>query len=87
MCLRPANIQINYLGFPGTMGADYIDYIIADKILIPNQFENFYSENIIRLPNSYMPTDNTRTITKNPISRKEQGLPENGIIFCCFNNS
>lgn len=87
MCLRPANIQINYLGFPGTMGADYIDYIIADKILIPNEFENFYSENIIRLPNSYMPTDNSRVISKKPISRKEQGLPENGIVFCCFNNS
>ena len=87
LCLRPASIQINYLGFPGTMGADYIDYIIADKILIPDKFENFYSENIIRLPHSYMPTDNTRIISNKPISRKEQGLPEDGIVFCCFNNS
>jgi len=87
LCLRPASIQINYLGFPGTMGADYIDYIIADKILIPDKFENFYSENIIRLPHSYMPTDNTRIISNKPVSRKEQGLPEDGIVFCCFNNS
>ena len=87
LSLRPANIQINYLGFPGTMGANFMDYIIADKVLIPNKSDDFYSENIIRLPHSYMPTDNTRKISEQPISRKAQGLPENGIVFCCFNNS
>tara|TARA_B100000767_G_scaffold23120_1_gene20483 strand:+ start:393 stop:2645 length:2253 start_codon:yes stop_codon:yes gene_type:complete len=84
---KPSKIQINFLGFPGTMGAEFIDYIIADNVVIPNEFNNFYSEKIIRLPHSYMPTDNTRIISNRPITREEMGLPTKSLVFCCFNNS
>ena len=84
---RAAPIQINYLGYPGTMGADFIDYIIADKRLIPEGSEKYYSEKPIYLPNTYMPTDNTREISTRSISRKEFGLPEDSFVFCCFNNN
>ena len=84
---RAAPIQINHLGYPSTMGTDFIDYIVADAIIIPeNQKEN-YSENIIYLPDCYMPQDNTRTISNKGFSRKDFGLPQNGFVFCCFNNS
>ena len=84
---RPSKIQINFLGFPGTMGASYIDYIISDYTVIPDKFKEFYNEKIIRLPHTYMPTDNKRIIADKLITRKEMGLPQKGIIFCCFNNS
>ena len=60
---RPAPIQINYLGYPGTMGADYIDYIVVDKIVVPAEHQDGYSESIIQLPNSYQVNDNTRVIS------------------------
>jgi len=84
---KPAKIQINFLGFPGTIGANTMDYIIADDVVIPKKYEIFYNENIIRLPNSYMPTDNTRMISNKPMTRKDHGLPSKGIVFCCFNNN
>jgi predicted O-linked N-acetylglucosamine transferase (SPINDLY family) len=84
---RAAPIQINYLGFPGTMGANFIDYIIADKVLIPESSQKFYSEKPIYLPHTYMPTDNTREISTKPITRTEVGLPEDSFVFCCFNNN
>ena len=84
---RAAPIQINYLGFPGTMGANFIDYIIADKNLIPKSSEKFYTEKPIYLPNTYMPTDNTRKISTKSLSRIEMGLPKDSFIFCCFNNN
>ena len=84
---RVAPIQINYLGYPGTMGADFFDYIIADKTIIPEDQKNNYSENIIYLPNCYMATDNTLLISDDTPSRLELGLPEKGFIFCCLNNS
>tara|TARA_B100000768_G_scaffold56888_1_gene55302 strand:+ start:682 stop:2736 length:2055 start_codon:yes stop_codon:yes gene_type:complete len=84
---KPSKVQINYLGYPGTMGSEFMDYIVADHILIPNGFEHFYTENIIRLPNSYMPTDNSRVISNQELTRKEFGLPDDGIVFCCFNNN
>ena len=80
-----APIQINYLGYPGTLGADFIDYIVADPILIPEDKRQHYSEEIIYLPNTYQPTDNTRIISDKVIIRKDMGLPENGFVFCCFN--
>ena len=80
-----APIQINYLGYPGTLGADFIDYIVADPILIPEDKRQYYSEEIIYLPNTYQPTDNTRIISDKVIIRKDMGLPENGFVFCCFN--
>ena len=84
---RAAPIQINYLGYPGTMGAHFMDYIIADKILIPDELKKHYTEKIIQLPYSYMPTDNTRKISNKVITRSDMGLPENGFVFCGFNNS
>jgi predicted O-linked N-acetylglucosamine transferase (SPINDLY family) len=84
---RAAPIQVNYLGYPGTMGADYIDYIIADKTLIPPQSQQFYSEKIVYLPNSYQVNDRGRLISVRQFTRTELGLPENGFVFCCFNNN
>ncbi len=82
---RVAPIQINYLAFPGTLGNENINYIIADKILIPNGYEKFYSEKIIRMPNCYQCNDNTKEICKETVSRKDFDLPEKGFIFTCFN--
>ncbi len=82
---RVAPIQINYLGYPGSLGSDTIDYIIADKIIIPEGYEKYYSEKIIRMPSCYQCNDNTKEICKEPISRKEYNLPETGFIFTCFN--
>ena len=84
---RLAPIQINYLGYPGTMGADFIDYIIADKIVIPDEFQQYYSEKRIYLPNSYMATDDVRVISGRAMTRSEFDLPENGFVFCVFNSS
>ncbi len=81
---RVAQIQIHYLAYPGTLGADCIDYLIADKIVIPKGYEKFYTEKIIRMPNCYQCNDNTKEICKEPISRKEFNLPEKGFIFTCF---
>jgi len=84
---RPAPIQVNYLGYPGTMGAGYMDYIIADKTLIPVESQAFYSEKVVYLPNSYQVNDRKRLISNRPFTRKELGLPENEFVFCCFNNN
>ena len=84
---RAAPIQISYLGHGGTMGADFIDYIIADPIVIPRTHEQHYNEKIIRVPNAYQPNDNTRELSKKPMSRSEAGLPDQGFVFCCFNNN
>ena len=84
---RAAPVQINFLGFPGTMGANFIDYIIADQNLIPESSQKFFNEKPIYLPNTYMPTDNSRDISKKPFGRKQMGLPEDSFVFCCFNNN
>jgi len=81
---RCAPIQINYLGYPGTLGSDCIDYIIGDKIVIPKTSQKNFSEKIIYLPNSYMVNDPTKKISNKIITRKEFGLPEDSFIFCCF---
>jgi len=83
---RPAPVQVNYLGYPGTMAAPFIDYIIADRILIPDENRIFYSEKIAYLPNSYLPCDGRRKISGNPPSRADQGLPDTGFVFASFNN-
>jgi len=82
-----APIQINYLGYPASMGIDCIDYIIADKILIPKESQKYYSEKIIYLPNSYQPNNNKAYIINKNLNRKEFNLPDNHFIFCCFNNN
>jgi protein O-GlcNAc transferase len=84
---RAAPIQVNYLGYPGTMGADYFDYIVADKTLIPLESQSCYSEKVIYLPNSYQVNDRKRLISDKKFTRQELGLPENGFVFCCFNNN
>jgi len=84
---RAAPIQVNYLGYPGTLGADYMDYIIADKTLIPPELQSCYSEKVVYLPNSYQVNDRKRLISERQFTRQELGLPEHGFIFCCFNNN
>jgi predicted O-linked N-acetylglucosamine transferase (SPINDLY family) len=84
---RCAPIQVNYLGYPGSMGVSYMDYIIADKTVIPKNINNLYSEKIIYLPNSYQPNDTKRKISNKIFTKKELNLPENSFIFCCFNNA
>ena len=82
-----APVQISYLGYPGTLGADFIDYIVADPVVIPTANRLHYSEQVIYLPNTYQPTDNTRVISDKTITREDMRLPSNGFVFCCFNNN
>jgi protein O-GlcNAc transferase len=84
---RAAPIQVNYLGYPGTMGAPYIDYIVADQMLIPQESRQQYSEKIVYLPHSYQANDRKRQIADKEFARAELGLPSTGFVFCCFNNS
>ena len=84
---RAAPIQVNYLGYPGTMGADYIDYIIADKTLIPQDAQSSYTEKVVYLPNSYQVNDRKRAIAEKQFTRHELWLPEDEFVFCCFNNN
>ncbi len=84
---RAAPIQVNYLGYPGTMGSEYMDYIIADPILIPSTHQKFFTEKVAYLPNSYQVNDTKRAISKTIFSRVEVGLPQEGFVFCCFNNN
>jgi predicted O-linked N-acetylglucosamine transferase (SPINDLY family) len=83
---RPAPVQVAYLGYPGTMGAPYIDYILADRIVIPPESERFYSERVVSLPDSYQCNDAKRSRPGHTPSRAEAGLPERGFVFCSFNN-
>jgi len=84
---RAAPIQVNYLGFPGTLGATYMDYIIADEHVIPENNKVFYNEKVVYLPNSYQANDQKKKISSRVFSRAECGLPKMGFVFCCFNNS
>jgi protein O-GlcNAc transferase len=84
---RPAPIQVNYLGYSGTMGADFVDYIIADRIVLPFDQQPFYTEQIVHLPDSYQVNDGQRKIVGAAPTRQEAGLPEQGFVFCCFNSS
>ena len=84
---RLAPIQISYLGYPGTLGTDFIDYIIADSTLIPEDKRRYYTEQVIYLPNTYQPTDDTRRISNNEVKREDLGLPSEAFVFCCFNNN
>ncbi len=84
---RPAPIQVNFLGFPGTSGAPFIDYIIADDFLIPESARQQYSEKIVYLPDCFQPNDRKRLIAERTPSRGECNLPDGGFVFCSFNNS
>jgi protein O-GlcNAc transferase len=85
--MRAAPIQVNYLGYPGTMGAGYIDYLIADATLIPPEQRQHYAEKIVTLPDCYQVNDAKRVIAGKHFTRSACGLPETGFVFCCFNNS
>ncbi len=84
---RVAPIQINYLGYPGSMGVDFIDYIIADPVVIPPGQRQFYSEKVVYLPHSYLPNDNKKLIAATNTTRSDVNLPEDSFVFCCFNNN
>ena len=84
---RPCPVQVNFLGFPGTLGADYMDYIVADHLVIPDDEQAFYSEKVAYLPDSYQVNDADRCIAPATPTRAQAGLPEHGFVFCCFNNN
>jgi protein O-GlcNAc transferase len=87
LALRPSPVQVNYLGYPGTMGAPYIDYLIADRCIVPDGHKRFYSEKIVHLPDSYQCNDRKRVIADRTPARADEGLPEMGFVFCSFNGS
>jgi predicted O-linked N-acetylglucosamine transferase (SPINDLY family) len=84
---RPAAIQANYLGYPGTMGAPYFDYIIADRLVIPDEDRPFYAEHVVHLPDTYQSNDALRVIAATTPSRADVELPTTGFVFCSFNNT
>ena len=84
---RPAPIQVNYLGFAGTMSVQHMDYVIADRTVIPDHHRRSYSEQVAYLPDCFMGPDSSRGISEQIPTRTELGLPETGIVFCSFNNS
>ncbi|MEA2905694.1 MAG: protein O-GlcNAc transferase [Alphaproteobacteria bacterium] len=84
---RPAPIQASYLGYPGTIGADFMDYIIADPVVTPFEHAPFYSEKIVQLPDCYQVNDRKRKIAERIPTREAAGLPPQGFVFCCFNNN
>ncbi len=83
---RPAPVQVSYLGYTATMGVDFIDYILADRMVLPFDQQENYSEKIVQLPDTYWVNDSRRSVAEIP-SRQSLGLPEDGFVFCCFNNS
>jgi protein O-GlcNAc transferase len=82
---RPAPVQVEYLGYPGTTGADFIDYLITDHVVTPKGDNTYYSENLVRLPHCYQINDNTQKISAKSFNRAECGLPQNAFVFCSFN--
>ena len=83
---RPAPIQVNWLGYPGTMGSSFHHYIVADDWTIPDYAEDWYSEKVLRLP-SYQPNDRKRIVDETVPTRSDFGLPDDAFVFCCFNAS
>ncbi len=87
LSLRPAPIQVNYLGYPGTMGAYFMDYVLVDDFVVPPEQQPFFAEKLVHLPGCYQVNDSRREISPHTPSRAECGLPEKGFVFCSFNNS
>ena len=87
LACRPAPVQVSYLGFPGTLGTEFIDYVLADRHVIPPGDAVHYSEKVVYLPESYMVNDSKRVIAPSVPTRADAGLPEDGFVFCCFNNN
>ncbi len=84
---RGAPVQVSYLGYPGTIGAEFIDYVIADKTVLPFEQQPFYTEKIVHLPACYQINDSTKEISARTPTRQEAGLPDGAFVFCCFNNN
>jgi protein O-GlcNAc transferase len=84
---RAAPVQVNYLGYPGTMGAEFIDYIVADKTIIPETDRRHYTEKVVYLPDCYMANCRHRDVAQTILTRTELYLPQDGFVFCCFNNT
>jgi len=85
--MRPAPVQVSYLGFCGTVGADYLDYVIADRIVVPFDQAPYFAESIVHLPDCFMAYDSTQPISPGVPTRTQAGLPEQGFVFCAFNGS
>lgn len=86
LAMRPAPVQVNWLAYPGTSGAPWIDYVLADGFVLPPPLEAHFSERVLRLPRCFQPSD-TRRAAHPPAERTAYGLPEQGVVYCCFNNS
>ena len=86
LAMRPAPLQLNWLAYPGTSGAPWLDAVVADAFALPPALEAHYSERVLRLPRAFQPSDNTRVLQPAP-TRAACGLPAQGVVFCCFNNS
>jgi len=84
--MRPAPAQVNYLGYPGTMGTQYMDYVVADRHVIPPEHKPFYNEQVVYLPDAYLPAASGLKIAERTPTRAECGLPEEGVVFCSFNH-
>ncbi|MFL9823270.1 tetratricopeptide repeat protein [Rhodoplanes sp. SY1] len=84
---RPAPIQVNYLGYPGTVGSDCVDYILADGVTVPDALRGGFAEHVVRLPHSYQVNDDRRAVAAEVPTRAACGLPDDAFVFCCFNNS
>jgi predicted O-linked N-acetylglucosamine transferase (SPINDLY family) len=84
---RPARARVNFLGYPGTMGARFIDYLIADPIVAPMAHADAYDEKLVHLPHCYQPNDRQRPLGAHGLTRAACGLPRESFVFCCFNNS
>ncbi|MDR6771346.1 tetratricopeptide repeat protein [Azospirillum sp. BE72] len=87
LAARPAPVQVNWLGYPGTLGAEYVDYIVVDPTVIAPGEEGFFTERVVRLPDCYQPNDRRRVIAEATPTRAECGLPADGFVFCCFNSA
>ncbi|HEY8622251.1 MAG TPA: hypothetical protein VIM74_00170, partial [Casimicrobiaceae bacterium] len=85
--LRPAPLQINSMGFPGTLGADWYDYIHVDRFVAPAEMQVYYTEQFFHMPHAYVPSDTRRAPGGAAPARSEVGLPEKPFVFCCFNNT
>jgi protein O-GlcNAc transferase len=87
LAYRPAPIQVNFLSYPGTTGADFVDYIIVDRFVVPADQQRFFSERLVHLPHSYQCNDDKREIAAATPSRSDCALPETGFVFCRFSDS
>lgn len=84
---RCAPVQVSYLGYPGTTGAGYMDYVVADRVVIPPEARDHFAEKVVYMPHSYQVNDSHREISDRSFAREELGLPATGFVFCCFNNN